>query len=726
MAVPIRCPACNAYVDEKSRVSAGVVRCEKCGMRFSLPRTEGQPATREADPELGIHPALAKKYRGQVTPPRGTPEVSRPPVDDKPPHHVVQMPPPEMEQKAPTIELSPSLVEQGAQKVPDREERTRALGPQKSRRGPDEAEKADPLPEIPGYVLVGVVGKGAMGRVYRARADRSGELVAVKTLAPELAARPDFIARFEREAAALKAVNHPGVVSIFDRGSIGDIHFLCMHFVEGESLRRGLGGGPLQPLRALGFARQIVQALGAAHDKKVIHRDLKPENILVTLRAGPDGIEHEALVLVDFGLAGMGEDDPHPNLTKSRMTMGTVNYMAPEQRTDAKRVGPQADLYAAGVILYELLTGDLPLGRFKMPTERPGLAHLPPYIDECLARALDRDPDRRYANAADFDRDLARIETELVAQVSRDTVVGRAAPARIPESGPPTEVASRRPHADPTGEDSARPNTRTDRSEPSSSSSGDSTSGSSSSTGPSRGASSSSRSSSTGSDVSVVEHRRERKTFGPQWITSPPWVKHPHAVWGLLALVVGAGIGLLATPSNDDEPRLTGFPVTPGWRADGAQFISTDDGSPPDVARPILVPLLSSRTAIEARVVAIDADEGFAGVVVRQGSRVVGVGVATDGTCVRIEQGKVTPLESCRASTPTGLTLRCVANGDLVRCTADVGGTRDVELVEGRMASMAMGLICKGARCNFEDVIVDNPSAGIAGGPSPNDDGSER
>src|SRR5690606_37393142 len=99
----------------------------------------------------------------------------------------------------------------------------------------------------------------------------------------------------------------------------------------------------------------------------VIHRDLKPENILMH---GPAGDERP--VLVDFGLAGIleEENDPHPNLTKSRMTMGTVNYMAPEQRTDAKRVDQRADLYAAGVIFYELLTGDLPIGRFALPTER--------------------------------------------------------------------------------------------------------------------------------------------------------------------------------------------------------------------------------------------------------------------------------------------------------------------------------------------------------------------
>jgi serine/threonine protein kinase len=117
------------------------------------------------------------------------------------------------------------------------------------------------------------------------------------------------------------------------------------------------------------------------------------------------------------------EHDPHPNLTKSRMTMGTVNYMAPEQRTDAKRVDQRADLYAAGVIFYELLTGDLPLGRFALPTERG--VPVPPSVDKCIVRALARNQDERYQSAADFDADLRAIEQELLRSAQQDTVVGR-------------------------------------------------------------------------------------------------------------------------------------------------------------------------------------------------------------------------------------------------------------------------------------------------------------
>jgi serine/threonine protein kinase len=172
-------------------------------------------------------------------------------------------------------------------------------------------------------------------------------------------------------------------------------------------------------MRAVRYARKIVQALGAAHARGVIHRDLKPENILVL---GPEG--DERLVLVDFGLAGIldEENDPHPNLTKSRMTMGTVNYMAPEQRTDAKRVDQRADLYAAGVIFYELLTGDLPLGRFALPTERG--APVPLSVDKCIVRALARNQDERYQYAGQLDEDMRIIEQEIAKLQGRDTLVG--------------------------------------------------------------------------------------------------------------------------------------------------------------------------------------------------------------------------------------------------------------------------------------------------------------
>lgn len=262
-------------------------------------------------------------------------------------------------------------------------------------------------PPIPGYELSELIGKGAMGSVYKAKHIASGREAAVKILSSEMSSRSDLVARFERESLALSSFRHPNVVSIFDSGSISNVHYFCMEYIEGTTLRRFLKNGPLPLKQALNFVRQILRGLRAAHDRGIIHRDLKPENVLV---------EHnlERLVLVDFGLAGLLNEasNPHPNLTRSKVTMGTVNYMAPEQHMDAKRVDARSDLYSVGVILYECILGDLPLGRFALPSERNFSA--PASLDQVLSKALSREPEKRYQNAAQFEQALANIEEDLL------------------------------------------------------------------------------------------------------------------------------------------------------------------------------------------------------------------------------------------------------------------------------------------------------------------------
>ncbi|MEI6806154.1 MAG: serine/threonine-protein kinase [Myxococcaceae bacterium] len=273
---------------------------------------------------------------------------------------------------------------------------------------PTQAQTVEtPPPMIPGYELGEVIGKGAMGSVYKARHIASGRVAAVKILSTEMSSRSDLVARFERESAALSSFRHPNVVAIYDSGSVSTIHYFCMEFVEGTTLRRFLKNGPLPMAQSLGFVRQILIGLKAAHDRGIIHRDLKPENVLVEENL-------ERIVLVDFGLAGLLNEavNPHPNLTRSRVTMGTVNYMAPEQHIDAKRVDGRSDLYSVAVILYECILGDLPLGRFSLPSERN--FHAPASLDRVLSKALSREPEKRYQTAAEFDAALANIEQDLL------------------------------------------------------------------------------------------------------------------------------------------------------------------------------------------------------------------------------------------------------------------------------------------------------------------------
>ncbi|WPB81983.1 serine/threonine-protein kinase [Archangium violaceum] len=243
--------------------------------------------------------------------------------------------------------------------------------------------------ELPGYELVRVLGRGGMGEVWLARQKSLHRMVAVKILPPRLAKDPEFVTRFDKEATALAALNHPNIVQIIDRGVAGDHYYFVMEYVEGRSLRDVMR--ELSPPEALRVALQVGRAIESAHDKDIIHRDLKPENILL------DGRGH--VKVADFGLAGIRRPDSRLQLTATSVAMGTLNYMAPEQRRDAKNVDGRADLFSFGVVLYEMLTGEIPVGRFKLPSER--VQGLDSRVDEIVARLLENEPDARYPKAAD-------------------------------------------------------------------------------------------------------------------------------------------------------------------------------------------------------------------------------------------------------------------------------------------------------------------------------------
>lgn len=236
-----------------------------------------------------------------------------------------------------------------------------------------------------------------MGEVWRARQLSLGREVALKTLDPRLAAEPDFIRRFEKEAAALATLSHPHIVTIFDRGHTAEVYYLVMEYVPGPSLRARLGSGTLGVPEALRCGAQILLAMECAHGLGIVHRDLKPENILLGLG--------ECCKVADFGLATVVGRDSFVNLTKPAVAMGTLSYMAPEQRRDAHGVDGRADIYSVAVMLYEMLTGELPLGRFPLPSER--LPKLDGRIDAVLERALTPDPAARFQTARAFATALA-------------------------------------------------------------------------------------------------------------------------------------------------------------------------------------------------------------------------------------------------------------------------------------------------------------------------------
>lgn len=254
---------------------------------------------------------------------------------------------------------------------------------------------------ISGYHLEKLVGSGGMGEVHKATQLSLGRTVAVKLLNPELAKDPSFIARFQKEAAALAALSHPHIVSIVDKGKTETTYYLVMEFVDGPSLRELIRAPELDVMGALRRMLEICRAIEYAHGRGVIHRDLKPENILLDQQAG--GIAKVS----DFGLASfLADASPSSRyaLTSTHVSMGTLSYMAPEQRVDAKNADARADIFSLGVILYEWLTGEVPLGTFDPPSRRkPGLD---PRLDNIVTRCLKPDPDDRYPSVTALIADL--------------------------------------------------------------------------------------------------------------------------------------------------------------------------------------------------------------------------------------------------------------------------------------------------------------------------------
>lgn len=248
-----------------------------------------------------------------------------------------------------------------------------------------------PGTDLAGYVIDGVLGRGAMGIVYRGRQISLDRLVAIKVMSADLVGQKEFVLRFRREAAALAALSHENVVSIIDQGHVENHWYFAMEYVEGPTLRRVMAQRTLRMSQALDLALQIGRGLDYAHAKGVVHRDLKPENVLLADRGSAGYLSK----ICDFGLADiLYSDRSYVNLTGSRISMGTVNYMAPEQRQDAGRVDQRADIFSFGVILYEMFTGELPIGRFESPKNKN--PNLDARLDAVILKSLEPDPRRRF------------------------------------------------------------------------------------------------------------------------------------------------------------------------------------------------------------------------------------------------------------------------------------------------------------------------------------------
>jgi hypothetical protein len=254
---------------------------------------------------------------------------------------------------------------------------------------------------FPHLEIIDLLGAGGMGAVYKARQSSLDRIVALKILPARNVAGANFAERFNREARALARLSHPNIVAVHEFGQVGGLHYFIMEFVDGANLRMLEQGNRLSPREALQIIPQVCDALQYAHDEGVVHRDIKPENVLVDRKG--------RVKIADFGLAKMLDIDPESTrLTAEGQVMGTPHYMAPEQVERPLSVDHRADIYSLGVVLYEMLTGDLPLGNFSPPSRK---VRVDVRFDEVVLRALENDPARRYQRASDV---KAKVETIAV------------------------------------------------------------------------------------------------------------------------------------------------------------------------------------------------------------------------------------------------------------------------------------------------------------------------
>jgi serine/threonine protein kinase len=273
-------------------------------------------------------------------------------------------------------------------------------------------------PHFPQLEVLAFIGQGGMGAVYKARQPMLDRYVALKILPPEASLSPGFTERFTREARALARLNHPNIVAVYEfgRSRRGDdaegangYHYLLMEFVDGANLRDMQRAQKLSPAEALSIVPKICEALQYAHDEGVVHRDIKPENILVDKKG--------RVKIADFGIAKiLGTEQTNAPVTG---IIGTPHYMAPEQVEKPQTVDHRADIYSVGVVFYEMLTGELPLGRFAAPSKK---VQIDVRLDEVVLRALEKEPELRYQQAGQVKTAVETISTSPSSEPSTQVV----------------------------------------------------------------------------------------------------------------------------------------------------------------------------------------------------------------------------------------------------------------------------------------------------------------
>src|SRR5262249_1682674 len=292
------------------------------------------------------------------------------------------------------------------------------------------------------------IGEGGMGEVYRAYDPKIGREVAIKVLSAEVAANKERVARFEQEAQAAGALNHPNILAIHDVDTQNDVLYVVSEVLEGEELRNRLEQGQIPLRKAINYAQQIVSGLSAAHEKGIVHRDLKPENLFIT--------RDERVKILDFGIAKLSTPAQSPNpdisedatrkvLTNPGMVMGTVGYMSPEQ-VRGEKTDHRSDIFSFGAILHEMLTGRRAFRRETMAETMTAILkeepeelsasnpNISPALERIVNRCLEKKPQRRFQSTADLGFALDALSAPTSSSGRDLTVAASVAVAEVKRS----------------------------------------------------------------------------------------------------------------------------------------------------------------------------------------------------------------------------------------------------------------------------------------------------
>jgi serine/threonine protein kinase len=298
----------------------------------------------------------------------------------------------------------------------------------------DAAQSATPTHEelaaaFPQLEILELIGQGGMGFVFKARQPKIERLVALKILPQSLAADPAFSERFAREGRVLARLNHPNIVTLHDFGQANGFFYLLMEFVDGVNLRQAMKVGRFTPRQALSVVPKICEALEYAHNEGILHRDIKPENILLDSKGRVKIADFGIAKLVEGGDSAPGKPGPDgpaqpANLTETGKVLGTPQYMAPEQLEHPQDVDQRADIYSLGVVFYEMLTGELPLGRFAPPSEKSAVDER---VDQVVLRALEKERERRTQTAGEVKTQVEAISRHGTVPLAAREAAGVAA-----------------------------------------------------------------------------------------------------------------------------------------------------------------------------------------------------------------------------------------------------------------------------------------------------------